>query len=370
MLKVISLVFDRKKTATPKREGSVEIRVTCNRKQYYIATGIKCNSTQWKNGKVVKRLDCASCNETLARLTDKVREITDKMGEIDIERVRRLLTASEKSIPNLFDWWEERINSRPLREATRRQHLVSLNFVKSLGVVSDFEDLTVANLKLIDEAIKKKVNASTTVYSYHKRIKPYFKDAVLFGYIERSPYDFFTTPHGKSERIRYLTDEERKRIEDTLPTSETLVHVKDCFLFSCYTGLAYADASSLKKRNFTMQDGSLFIVTERAKNGSDVLIKVIDKAREILERYDYELPFMSNQKYNQYLKILAAQCGIRKRLTSHMARHTFATMALHHGVPIEIVSKMLAHSDIQTTQIYAKVLAEDIKKGFDTLNGL
>lgn len=367
MLKVISLVFDRKKTATTKREGSVEIRITSNRKQYYIATGIRCNSTQWKNGKVVKRLDCDSCNETLIRQVDKVREITDRMGEIDIEKVRRLLTASEKPIPNLFDWWEERINSRPLREATRKQHLVSLNFVKSLGIVMDFEDLTVANLKLIDEAVRRKVKASTTVYSYHKRMKPYFKDAVLFGYIERNPYDFFATPHGKSERIRYLTDDERKRIETTPLFSEYLTHVRDCFLFSCYTGLAYADASSLKRRNFVRQDGSLFIVTKRVKNGTNVLIKVVDKARIILERYDYKIPYMSNQKYNLYLKVLAAQCGIKKRLTSHMARHTFATTALHQGIPIEIVSKMLAHTNIQTTQIYAKVLAEDIKKGFDQL---
>lgn len=91
------------------------------------------------------------------------------------------------------------------------------------------------------------------------------------------------------------------------------------------------------------------------------------KALSILEKYEYKLPWISLQKYNILLKELAAKCGLNKRLTSHMARHTFATSALHKGVPIEVVSKMLSHSNIQTTQIYAKVLAEDVEKGFDLL---
>ena len=97
-------------------------------------------------------------------------------------------------------------------------------------------------------------------------------------------------------------------------------------------------------------------------------IKVIDKARALLERYDYKMPFVSNQKYNLYLKAVAKHAGITKRLTSHMARHTFATSALHNGIPIEVVSKMLSHADIGTTQLYAKVLADDVMAAFDKLN--
>ena len=97
-------------------------------------------------------------------------------------------------------------------------------------------------------------------------------------------------------------------------------------------------------------------------------IKLIAKAMEIYDKYDHHLPIICLEVYNQRLKLVAAYAGINKPLTSHMARHTFATQALHAGVRIEVVSKMLAHADIQTTQIYAKVLAEDIEKGFDALD--
>ena len=95
---------------------------------------------------------------------------------------------------------------------------------------------------------------------------------------------------------------------------------------------------------------------------------MLNKAKAILEKYDYKLPWISLEKYNLYLKALAVHCDISKRLTSHMGRHTFATTALHNGIRIEVVSKMLSHSDIKTTQIYAKVLAEDVMAAFDVLD--
>ena len=110
------------------------------------------------------------------------------------------------------------------------------------------------------------------------------------------------------------------------------------------------------------------MVSERVKNGAKITIKLIDKALAILESYNYMLPIINLSSYNQHLKQVALIAGLTKSLTSHMARHTFATQALHAGLRIEVVSKMLAHADIQTTQIYAKVLAEDIEAGFDALN--
>lgn len=366
--KTISIVFDRKKTATPTKAASVEIRISQSGKSHYISTGIKCKSGEFKNGRVIKRLDMASCNERIATMCDNVRNIVSDMATLDMDKVKAKLQGLERDIPMMSEWLYKRANERIMRDSTRRQHIVAINFLLECGIFKDWSDITLPNIALFDEMLKRKCRMQTTVYGYHKRIKPYIADAKLFGYIESNPYESYKTPKGKSERLSYLTEEEKKRIEETPLNTDSLKKVRDLFLFQCYTGLAYADASILAESSFIESEGALYIVGVRQKSGSDIAIKVISKARAILEKYDYNLPWISIQKYNLYLKALAVQCGIDKRLSSHMGRHTFATSALHKGVPIEVVSKMLSHSDIQTTQIYAKVLAEDVNKGFDLLD--
>lgn len=149
------------------------------------------------------------------------------------------------------------------------------------------------------------------------------------------------------------------------------------FLFSCYTGLAYIDLSELTPDNITTGiDGGQWLTTSRAKTDTSVRVPLLPQARQIMELYKDDprvknsgtvFPVISNQKMNGYLKEIADICGITKTLTFHIARHTFATtITLSNGVPIESVSKMLGHTSIRTTQIYAKVveskLSEDMIK--------
>ncbi|MFN6014292.1 MAG: site-specific integrase, partial [Flavobacteriales bacterium] len=146
------------------------------------------------------------------------------------------------------------------------------------------------------------------------------------------------------------------------------------FVFCCYTGLAYVDVSKLKPSNIiTYPDGTLWINLSRTKTDVDSHIPLLPKAVEIIEKYKGHpetdikgtvLPIRSNVKFNAYLKEVADLCGIEKNLTTHLARHTFATtVTLNNDVPIETVSKMLGHKNLKTTQIYAKVL--DKKVGAD-----
>ena len=155
---------------------------------------------------------------------------------------------------------------------------------------------------------------------------------------------------------------------------ERLAQVRDIFLFCCYTGLAYADIKKLKRSEIGIGvDGEAWIFTTRKKTDTSSRIPLLSSALEILDRYkehpqcDSEgtlLPVLSNQKMNAYLKEIADVCGISKTLTFHIARHTFATtVTLSNGVPIETVSKMLGHTNLKTTQHYAKIL--DIKVSDD-----
>lgn len=366
-----AIIYNRRKDASATHASAVEVRVTAERRTIYLSTGVRLKSHEWNGSRAVRRLDADACNASISQFSEAVAAAINDLwgnGSFSFDALKERLNKAQDPRPELFGWWQQRINAKPLKESTRKQHIVALEFVKASGIISSWDDLTPASLLLLDEAIKRRVRSSTSVYSYHKRIKPYFRDAETFGLIERSPYVGFATPHGKSERIAYLTDDERHAMEVVELADSSLIHARDCFLFCCYTGLAYADASSLTRDNFMDRDGSLFIISERTKNRSEIAIKVIDKARALLERYDYKMPFVSNQKYNLYLKAVAKHAGITKRLTSHMARHTFATSALHNGIPIEVVSKMLSHADIGTTQLYAKVLADDVMAAFDKLN--
>ena len=149
-------------------------------------------------------------------------------------------------------------------------------------------------------------------------------------------------------------------------------------IFSCYTGLAYIDVMRLTPDNIRIgMDGEKWLFTQRQKTLNPVRVPILDKAQEIIDKYKNHprskvngtlFPNISNQKLNSYLKEIADLCGITKNLTFHLARHTFATtVTLTNGVPIESVSKMLGHSDLRTTQIYAKVVERKISEDMSNL---
>lgn len=158
--------------------------------------------------------------------------------------------------------------------------------------------------------------------------------------------------------------------------SERLEQVRDVFIFSCFSGLAYVDVANLKEDNIRKSfDGNLWIITKRQKTNIDVNVPLLDIPKMILEKYKGKLPsgkvlpIISNQKLNAYLKEIADVCGIKKNLTFHLARHTFATTTtLAKGVPVETVSKMLGHTNIETTQIYARITNNKISNDMQGLD--
>lgn len=175
----------------------------------------------------------------------------------------------------------------------------------------------------------------------------------------------------------YLTEPEIKKILKKQFTCKRLEQVRDIFIFACFTGLAYIDVRNLTKENIqTSFDGKLWIMTARQKTDTAVTVPLLKVPQAILKKYEGTqldgrlLPVLSNQKLNSYLKEIGDLCGITKNITFHMARHTFATtMTLAKGVPIETVSKMLGHTNIITTQIYARITNDKIGRDMQVLSG-
>lgn len=211
---------------------------------------------------------------------------------------------------------------------------------------------------------------NNTVMKHIERLRKMTNLAVRLEWIEKDPFSKFRLHFKKVERD-FLSEDELAAIEVKEFRIERLQQIKDLFIFSCYTGLAYIDVMQLSPINITKGiNGMNWIYTQREKTSSPVRIPILHQAQELIDKYkDHPkslhkgtiFPVISNQKLNSYLKEIADLCGITKNLTFHVARHTFATtVTLTNGVPIESVSKMLGHADLKTTQIYAKVVEKKI----------
>jgi site-specific recombinase XerD len=224
----------------------------------------------------------------------------------------------------------------------------------------------------------RKCRQNTTI-KYISILKMIVLFCVNNNWLEKDPFARFKM--GKEEVIpEFLTKEELELVTRKKITIERLQHVRDVFVFCCYTGLAYVDIKKLNTGEVSVGiDGDLWIFTRRQKTSTPSRIPLLPVTQEILAAYKEHpqcvnsnrlLPVLSNQKYNSYLKELADICGITKNLTSHTARHTFATtVTLSNGVPIESVAKMLGHKKLQTTQHYARVLDGKVSEDMQALKG-
>lgn len=177
-------------------------------------------------------------------------------------------------------------------------------------------------------------------------------------------------------KIEYLTKQEIKQIIDKEITIQRLDVVRDIFLFGIFSGLSYIDIKNLTINSIQQQhDGSYWIITSRQKTGNSVELRLLDIPKKIIAKYKDDrdslklLPVMSNQKLNSYLKELADICSITKRLNFHVSRHSFSTsIMLDHGVAMETLSKVLGHSNLKTTQIYAKITNRKVSYEMNVLS--
>jgi len=208
--------------------------------------------------------------------------------------------------------------------------------------------------------------SNNTAVKYIKNFSKIIKICLANNWIDKNPFSNYKAKVREVERV-YLTEDEIQKILNKEFPTERLSLVRDIFLFSCFTGLAYIDVKNLTKSHISLGiDGEKWIFTHRQKTESASKIPILPVTQLIIDKYlDHPqclnenrlLPILSNQKMNAYLKEIAGICEINKDLTFHIARHTFATtITLSNGVPIESVSKMLGHKNLRTTQHYAKVL--------------
>jgi len=219
--------------------------------------------------------------------------------------------------------------------------------------------------------------SNNTAVKYVRNFRKIIKICLSNDWLEKDP---FVKYDGKMKEVEteFLTEEEIQSIYNKVFKTQRLELVRDIFIFCCFTGLAYVDVKGLKHDHIGIGiDGQKWIFKNRQKTDTKSKIPLLPIAEEIIKKYannpkclneESVLPVLSNQKMNGYLKEIGDLCEITKEITFHMARHTFATsVTLSNGVPIESVSKMLGHKNIQTTQHYARVLDKKVSEDMHML---
>lgn len=218
---------------------------------------------------------------------------------------------------------------------------------------------------------------NNTAVKYIKNFNKIIKICLANDWLDKNPFANYKSKVKEVERL-FLTEDEIQALMNKEFKTERLILVRDIFLFSCFTGLAYIDVKNLTKSHISIGiDGEKWIFTHRQKTESASKIPILPVTQMIIDKYknhpecinkDKLLPILTNQKMNAYLKEIADICEIEKDLTFHIARHTFATtVTLTNGVSIESVSKMLGHKNLRTTQHYAKVLDRKVSEDMEVL---
>ena len=264
---------------------------------------------------------------------------------------------------SFVDFCREHLEKEGLAKNSVKDHNVVFNAVEASGILNTFADLTKANVIAFDAWLRSQNNKSDyTINGYHKKVRKYTKILWRLEMISSDPYEYVKFPKGKNKERVPLIEPELVKIRQA-ECSGRIERARDLFIFMAYTGLAYCDMSVFNFSTMTEEHTDYtYIDGSRLKTGSNFFTPILPPAMDVLKKYDYKLPVISNQKINDYLDILRERLGINKKVTCHIARHSFATLILTYDLPIENLKRMLGHKNITTTQIYGKILKSNVEK--------
>lgn len=370
-------------------------RVTVNTKRFEFSSNKYINPDKWSSeGSKVKGTseEARTINSHLDYLKNQVLEAEKKLFKKDIsvtsENLKNELFGLSETKRMLVPIFQDHNNK--IRELVGKEYALgtleryttslkhTIEFMQWKYKVSDIEITRIDHAFITDYEfwLRSVRNCSNnTAVKYIKNFNKIIKLCLANDWLDKNPFANYKSKVKEVDRV-FLTEDEIQQIINKDFGTGRLSVVRDIFLFSCFTGLAYIDVKKLTKSHISIGiDGEKWIFTHRQKTESASKIPILPVTQMIIDKYedhpqclneDKLLPILSNQKMNAYLKEIADLCKINKELTFHIARHTFATtVTLSNGIPIESVSKMLGHKNLKTTQHYAKVLdrkvSEDMK---------
>ena len=376
MTKNVKVLFDRRKKAAKVGTGFIDICVylKAGERKYEIVGS--STPENWEVAAMDKSIQAKvkHYEQIISAMKMLGEEMTISNFNNHIFQAQHPTKIEEKVLHNgndlrqsFLDFCREHMEKEKLAKNSIKDHNVAFNHVEASGILKTFADLTKTNVLAFDAWLRSQKNKSdNTIHGYHKKIKKYTKILWQMEMIPSDPYQYVKFPKGSNMERVPLLEEELVKLRKAECTGR-IERARDLFIFMAYTGLAFCDMDLFNYHTMTEEhEDYVYIDGSRLKTGSNFFTPILPPAMDVLRKYDYKLPTISNQKLNDYLFLLKEHEGINKKVTCHIARHSFATMMLSYGIPMENLKRMLGHKNIAVTQIYGKILKSNVEKNVKT----
>ena len=369
----VSVVYDRKKRVNATGEGKVELYIHFSRREKKYVTIKTCNPIAWRKyqNSDELRLELAMYHQVAQKMYDSgelltIANLNNHLGIAPSNPKRKEMDKRLSSKDGFISFMNDEIDKEKIAKGTKARKRVSIDAVIRFGRLSSFSQLTPENVKDFDDFLQNEGGRTlVTINNYHKTLRKYTQLAFLLGYIASDPYKhpLCKFSRGTSKERRPLNEDELILLRNLDDLNQKLERARDLFIFCAYTGLSYSDSQSFDFKTMTEKlQGCYYIDGKRVKTGHTFFTPILPPAMDVLKKYNYQVPKLSNQKANDYLHLIEIRLKLNKPLTMHVARHSFATLLLANDVPMENVSRMLGHTNIKTTQIYSHILKSTIER--------
>ncbi len=347
-----------------------------------ISSGIKVNPSDWDNNKYQIVNDALKSNILelwKQKLHKQLLDIYSHDHEVNLQQIANLLlckpvhintvvkTMGYIEVYNLYITQAYKTVGEQLQKRTVQKYITVCNsfkdFVKQYYNTKDIglSDLRLKHLLEYEEfCLSVLKHKQVTINKSVQLLKQIIKYALGREYVDKDPWLLHKSKN-VTTTIVYLTKDQLACVENAVNLTEKLTKVRDCFIFSCYSGLAYAEIASLSKENIIVKNGITWITMKRQKTHKNFLIPLLPPAQIIWNKYEGDLPVLSNQKYNAYLKELAISINLTAHLTTHLARKTFTTtVLLGNNIPLKVASTLLGHSNTKITEKHYAEVTNDL----------
>lgn len=409
----IAVVFDRRKKVPTTGAGLTEVRILTDEGKYLYASHAKMTAAEWKSFQKEESyallINCYEKAVNLLQLTGKpitlpslalAIETINKPNEIEsfilqqkpeqttspkVETLQPIIVRhnNELEIPEppkegstFINFYFEEMNAeKGVKPNTKKHRVTVYRSLVEYGKLKNFEDITVEGIEAYDawlhepyidkrrdldkngkrikrKKVKMSLRTDSAVYNYHKSLRPFIKIAAKKKLIPINPYTLCSFKKGTAKERRPLVESELIKVREAQLTGH-LEKARDIFIFCAYTGLSYADAMDFCFTTMTDHVEDMYYIDgRRTKSQSQFYTPILQPAMDVLKKYNMILPYISNQKLNDYLHVIEAKLEIHKSMTSHVARHSFGTLNVTKETNLFKIQKMMGHKHITTTEIY------------------